>query len=105
MTFTSVERSGALEARLREIGERLLRHSPRVTRCHLTLEAKPDDPSNLSVKIHLCMPGAEIHAGSTFSGHCAGELEDAFKAVYQCARRQLLEIDRRRSSALLPRAT
>jgi hypothetical protein len=51
------------------------------------------------------MPGAEIHAGSTFSGHCAGELEDAFKAVYQCARRQLLEIDRRRSSALLPRAT
>src|SRR5579872_4795546 len=97
MTFTSVERSGALEARLREIGERLLRHSPRVTRCHLTLEAKPDDPGNLTVKIHLCMPGAEIHAGSTFCGHSAGELEGAFKAAYLCARRQLLEIDRQRS--------
>ncbi|HLW25987.1 MAG TPA: hypothetical protein VKT22_16655 [Steroidobacteraceae bacterium] len=105
MTFTSVERSGALEGRLRDIGERLLRQSPRVTRCHLTLEAQADDPSDLAVKIHLCMPGAEIHAACTFCGNSASEREEALKAVYLCARRQLLEIDRQRSSALLPRAT
>jgi hypothetical protein len=97
MKITLIPRYGALEARLREIGERLLRQSGRIARCRLTLESD-GAASGCWLKIHLSMPGAEIHVGSTFRPDDGAEFNEALKEAYQSARRQLLEVERSRYS-------
>lgn len=105
LSFLHVDRTCALDARLREIGERLLRQSQRVLRCHIAVEGSPGSRgAPYSVKIHLSMPGAQIHACSTPpDGARAPGLEEALKEAYVDARRQLQEIDRQRSMVLVLR--
>src|ERR1700730_10111291 len=71
LTFLHIERSGALEARVREMGERLRRCNDRTTHCHITVVRGSGDDvdeyvndASVAVKIHVSVPGAEIHADS-----------------------------------------
>jgi hypothetical protein len=94
VTFRRFERSGALEARTREIGERLHRCDPRITQCHISVLGAAGDDS-VSVTIHVSVPGAEIHADSANDG-TPGHT-DAFLALrkaYEGARSQLRSLQR-----------
>jgi hypothetical protein len=95
VTFRRLERSGALDARIREIGERLQRCDPRITQCHISvLGGAPGEPS-VSVRIHLSVPGAQIHADGSNDGGPAHS--DAFLALgkaYEGARSQLRSLHR-----------
>jgi ribosome-associated translation inhibitor RaiA len=109
MTFRHIDRSGALEARARELGERLRRYNSGITQCHLTVEGGVDhyaDGSSYTVKIHLSVPGAQIHADS---GHHDGtghrDVYIALRDAYSSARRQLQDLRRDRGkSSLVSRA-
>ncbi len=95
VTFRRFERSGALDARIREIGERLRRCDPRTTQCHISvLGGAPGEPS-VSVRIHVSVPGAQIHADS--SNDDGTEHRDVFLALrkaYEGARSQLRRLQR-----------
>ena len=94
VTFRRFERSGAVDARIREIGERLRRCDPRITQCHISvLGGVPGDA--VSVRIHVSVPGAQIHADSANDG--APGHTDAFLALrkaYEGARSQLRSLQR-----------
>ena len=67
LTFHDIERTGALEARMREVAERLRRHHDDITHCHITVEDRLDggpERASCVAKIHLSLPGAQIHADS-----------------------------------------
>ena len=106
LTFHNIERTGALEARMREIAERLRRHHDDITHCHITIEDRMDDAPNtapFAAKIHLSLPGAQIHAesiGPNGEGH-----QDAYAALrsaYASVGHQLqgLKLDRGKSSLI-----
>ena len=94
VTFRRFARSGAVDARIREIGERLQRCDPRITQCHISvLGGAPGDA--VSVRIHLSVPGAQIHADSANDG--TPRHTDAFLALrkaYEGARSQLRSLQR-----------
>ena len=93
VTFRRFERSGALDARIREIGERLRRCDPRITQCHISVLGGA--PGDVSVRIHVSVPGAQIHADSASDGG-PGHI-DAFLALrkaYEGACRQLRSLQR-----------
>ena len=93
VTFRRFERSGALEARTREIGERLQRCDPRITQCHISILGGGD--GSVSVRIHVSVPGAQIHADSANDGALGHT--DAFLALrkaYEGARSQLRSLQR-----------
>jgi ribosome-associated translation inhibitor RaiA len=98
MTFRHIDRSGALESRARELGERLRRYHSGITLCHVTVEGAVDHRaggSNYAVRIHLSVPGAQIHADS---GHHDGMVQRdvyiALRDAYASARRQLQDLRR-----------
>lgn len=105
VTFLHLERLAALETRVREIGERLLRQNSRIQRCHMTVEGSKQAPGiPAAVRIHLSLPHAEIHASGGIAPEGSHGLDDALKEAYLDARRQLQELDRQRSlAALVPR--
>jgi hypothetical protein len=94
VTFRRFERSGALDARIREIGERLWRCDPRITQCHISvLGGTPGDA--VSVRIHVSVPGAQVHADSANDrepGHTDPFL--ALRKAYEGARSQLRTLQR-----------
>jgi hypothetical protein len=95
VTFRRFERSGALEARTREIGERLQRCDPRITQCHISVLGAAAGDGSVSVRIHVSVPGAQIHADSGNDG--APGHTDAFLALrkaYEGARSQLRSLQR-----------
>ena len=95
VTFRRSERSGALEARIREIGERLQRCDPRITQCHISVLGAAAGAGSVSVRIHVSVPGAEIHADSANDGGPGHS--DAFLALrkaYEDARGQLRSLQR-----------
>jgi sigma 54 modulation/S30EA-like ribosomal protein len=95
VTFRRFERSGALDAHIREIGERLQRCDPRITQCHISVVGGPPGDGLVSVMIHVSVPGAEIHADSA-NGGGPGHT-DAFLALrkaYEGARGQLRSLQR-----------
>ncbi len=97
--FRHIERSGALEARVREMGERLQRYSGRATRCRMTVEGglQGGAGARYSVSIYLSVPGAQIHADSVQrdgSGH--RDVYLALRDAYGRARRQLQDLKRER---------
>jgi hypothetical protein len=96
LTFRHITRSGALEARARELGSRLQRFGERITQCHVTLEG-PADGGNTGapylVKIELAVPGAQIHADSLHvdsTGH--GDIYLAMRDAFNNAKRQLQDL-------------
>jgi ribosome-associated translation inhibitor RaiA len=104
LTFRHVTRSGALEARAREVAERLRRYNDGITDCHLTIESNPGETAGgarYAVKIHLSAPGALIHADSTpqnGTGH--RDVYAALRDAYASARRQLQELRQNRSRSM-----
>ena len=95
VTFRRFERSGALDARIREIGERLQRCDPRITQCHISvLGGAPGQPS-VSARIHVSVPGAQIHAdGSNGGGTGHSDAFLALRKAYEGARSQLRSLQR-----------
>ncbi|MGC1388515.1 MAG: HPF/RaiA family ribosome-associated protein [Steroidobacteraceae bacterium] len=106
LTFRDIERTGALEARMRDVAERLRRHHDDITQCHITIEDRLDDgpeTAPYAAKIHLSLPGAQIHADSVGpGGQGYRDLYSALRAAYASASRQLqdLKLDRGKSSLL-----
>jgi len=106
LTFHNTERTGALDARMHEVAERLQRHHGDITHCHITVEDRLDDAPNMApyaAKIHLSLPGAQIHAdsiGPNGEGHV--DVNAALRAAYAAVSRQLqgLKLDRGKSSLM-----
>ncbi len=92
LTFRHLPRSGALEASARDVGGRLLRLNDRMTACHIVFEGTPETAGGVPfrVKIHLSVPGAQIHAESARRGG-PGEktLHGPLHSAYENAKRQL----------------
>jgi ribosome-associated translation inhibitor RaiA len=104
VTFRHIERSAALEARVRDVGERLRRYNAGMTRCHLTVEGGLEcaDGGPYAVRIHLSVPGAQIHADSIqHNGAGHRDVYVALRDAYARARRQLQDLQRERKSSLL----
>lgn len=106
-TFRGIERTGALEARVREIAQRLRHNHDRITQCHLTVYGGLDgsEGAPYAVRIHLSAPGAQIHADSLHhngTGH--RDVYVALRDAYASAARQLQDLRRERRSSLVNRA-
>jgi ribosome-associated translation inhibitor RaiA len=96
LTFRHLPHSGALEASARDIGNRLQSLNSRMTTCHIMIEGDADtarDQSSYRVKIHLCLPDAQIHAESSQPGGHR-EARGALQAAYENAKRQLEKLKR-----------
>jgi len=96
LTFRHLPRSGALESAARDIGNRLHRLYQRMTACHIVLEgnaAAPEAGGPVHVRIHVSVPGAQIHAESAFADpHTQARI--ALHSAYENARRQLEKLKR-----------
>ena len=113
ISFQGIERSGALEARMRELAERLRRCNERITLCRVTVAGRqghhgtPGHPGGVvEARIHLSVPGAQIHADSgRVDGVPLTDPYRALRAAYDNARRQMLDLERDgRSSSLVSAA-
>lgn len=96
LTFRHLPRSGALESSARDIGNRLQQLHYRITACHIVLEgnaAAPGADGPYHVKIHVSVPGAQIHAESA-SGDPHAEARSALHSAYENAKRQLEKLKR-----------
>jgi ribosome-associated translation inhibitor RaiA len=97
LTFRHLPRSGALESSARDIGKRLQRLNDRMTACHIVFEGNVAERGDglYRVKIHVSVPGAQIHAESaqpSNEGH--REVWDALHSAYDNAKRQLEKLKR-----------
>jgi ribosome-associated translation inhibitor RaiA len=101
LTFRHLPRSGALEASARDIGERLQRLNGRIKACHIVLEGIAGPAAGVGryrVKIHLSVPGAQIHAESAPSGGDDHRELNALHSAYDNAKRQLEKLKRLQAS-------
>jgi len=100
LTFRHIDHSGALEARARELGQRLQRCGERITQCHMTLEGSRGDHNSgasFVVKIDLAVPGAQIHAdGLQSDGAGHKDIYVALRDAFNNAKRQLRELHSKR---------
>jgi len=100
LTFRHTDHSSALEARARELGERLQRCGERITHCHMTIEgARSGRNGNApySVQIDLAIPGAQIHADSLqIDGAGHKDIYLALREAFNNAKRQLQELHSKR---------
>lgn len=75
---------------------RLQALNTRVTACHIVLEGKlaPEAAARqCSARIHLSVPGAQIHAESAPQpGESHGDAVNALRQAYEDARRQLAKL-------------
>jgi hypothetical protein len=92
LTFRHLPRSGALEASAREVGDRLQRLNEGMTACHIVFEGIPEAAADapFRVKIHVSVPGAQIHAESAQSPE-GGQIapHSPLHSAYENAKRQL----------------
>jgi ribosome-associated translation inhibitor RaiA len=99
VTFRHLPRSGALEAAAREIGQRLQLLNDRMTGCHILLEgeeASHEAPRPCVVKIHVSVPGAQIHAEGGPSEEEGQDARHALRAAYDNVKRQLERLNHSR---------
>jgi hypothetical protein len=95
ITFRRFERSGALEARIREVGERLQRCDPRITQCHISVIGDTHGDGSVSVRIQVSVPGAQILAdGATEVGPGHTDAFLALRKAYEGTRSQLRTLHR-----------
>jgi hypothetical protein len=95
LSFRHLPRSGALEASARDVGDRLQRLNDGMTACHIEFEGAPAAAGGapFRVKIHLSVPGAQIHAESVlhpkegWKGSC-----NPLHSAYENAKRQLAQL-------------
>jgi ribosome-associated translation inhibitor RaiA len=95
LTFRHLPRSGALEASARDVGNRLQRLNDGMTACHIMFEGAPEaaDGMPFRVKIHVSVPGAQIHAESVRQpeeGQTAPY--SPLRSAYENAKRQLAKL-------------
>jgi ribosome-associated translation inhibitor RaiA len=96
LTFRHLPRSGALESSARNMGSRLQQLNHRITACHIVLEgnaAASEVNTPYNVKIHVSLPGAEIHAESAPADSQA-ESSNALHSAYENAKRQVEKLKR-----------
>lgn len=109
ITFRYMERSSAVEAKIRERCHRLEQFAEHVTSCRVTLEAphKPRHNDGLyKVKIDITLPGEEQVASRHLDQHHAHEdIYVAIRDAFDAARRQLEDYVRRRRADIKPQAT
>jgi hypothetical protein len=106
LTFHYLPRSGALEASAREVGGRLQRLNDRMTACHIVFEGTPESTGGMPfrVKIHVSVPGAQIHAESARQADVGQTaLHSPLRSAYENAKRQLEKLNPSRESSDLPR--
>lgn len=100
LTFRHLDHSSALEARARELGERLQRYGERITQCHMTLESSRGghaSGASYVVQIDLAVPGAQIHADSRqLDGAGHKDIHRALRDAFDNAKRQLQELHSKR---------
>jgi ribosome-associated translation inhibitor RaiA len=98
VSVRGIERSGALEARMREVGDRLRRCDQRITQCSISVIKNRE--GSMAVKIALSLPGALVHAdGAQANGD--PDVFVALRSAYDSARRQLRDLHDGRDSRLL----
>jgi hypothetical protein len=95
LTFRHLPRSGALEASARDVGDRLKRLNEGMTACHIVFESAPEAAGGapFRVKIHVSVPGAQIHAESAQpleEGQAASH--GPLRSAYENAKRQLAKL-------------
>ncbi len=95
LTFRHLPRSGALEASARDVGGRLQRLDDRMTACHIVFEGTPETAGGVPfrVKIHVSVPGAQIHAESARQpeeGRTAAH--NLLHSAYENVKRQLAKL-------------
>lgn len=94
-TFRHLPRSGALEASARDICRRLQRLNDRMTACHIVFEGTPEASADapFRVKIHVSVPGAQIHAESTGQADTRQTaVHNPLRSAYENAKRQLAKL-------------
>jgi ribosome-associated translation inhibitor RaiA len=100
LTFRHTDHSSALEARARELGERLQRYGERITQCHMTIEGSRGGHGSgtpFVVQIDLAVPGAQIHADSLqMDGAGHRDIYLALRDAFNNAKRQLQELHSKR---------
>jgi len=104
LTFRHLPRSGALEASAREVGNRLQRLNDRMTGCHIVFEGIPEaaDGVPFRVKIHVSVPGAQIHAESARQPQeGAAAPHSLLRSAYENAKRQLAKLKQSRGGSNL----
>ncbi len=92
VTFRHLPRSGALEASACEVGGRLRRLHEGMTACHIVFEGTPEAAGGVPfrVRIHLSVPGAQIHAESMRQpGNEPTVPHSPLRSAYENAQRQL----------------
>jgi hypothetical protein len=102
LTFRHLPRSGALEASARDVGCRLQRLNDRMTACHIVFEGMPETAGGVPfrVKIHVSVPGAQIHAQSARQADAGrAATHSPLRSAYENARRQLEKLGASRGSA------
>jgi ribosome-associated translation inhibitor RaiA len=102
LAFLHIDRKIELETCAREMGNRLLRSNERITQCHVVIEGHSStaERAQYSVKIHLSVACAQIHASSLYNnGERSADVYSALRAAFTDAKRQLLalQVDRMRS--------
>lgn len=100
LSFLNVERTPTVETRLRELSERLRRYHDRIRHCQMTVSRPADNGLRVAVRIHVSIPGAQIHAEGERRADVNEEalLHDAVLSAaadaFESARRQLGELQR-----------
>jgi ribosomal subunit interface protein len=92
ITFRNIERSDALDMRIRADASRLERFHPRITRCRVTIEEVQrhhQQPRQFAVSIEVRVPGRDLAANKDDDDVYVA-VRDAFLAV----RRQLEDLAR-----------
>ncbi len=95
LTFRHLPRSGALEASARDVGNRLQQLNDGMTACHIVFEGAPEAASGLPfrVKIHVSVPGAQIHAESARQPEEGWAVPHSpLRSAYENAKRQLAKL-------------
>ena len=99
ISFHNMERSEAVEAKIRQRIEKLEKYFDRITSCHVFIESPPRNPrrdNRYSVHIEIRVPGDDL-AVSHHPGK-AGDHEDVYIAIrdsFSAMERQLKEWKRK----------
>ena len=103
LTFRGLPRSTGVECLAREVGERLREGAEQAGACRITLVGAVDTAGTVaySAKIHLSLPGAQLHADSeNHPGGGHADIGAALRCAYDDARRQIDSFRRRLPPAL-----
>lgn len=97
VTFRHLPHSGALEAAAREVGQCLQRLNDRMTGCHIVLVGEGESHEAIRtclVKIHVSVPGAQIHAECRAShSEGGGDSRRALRTASDNVKRQLKRLN------------